>query len=237
MTHADKLFDFPPGATPPIVMAPALLGGPFISMQASAEACLEGGADVLHLDVMDGHFVPDITFGAKMIAELRARLHVETVLDVHLLCAGVDEKIDAFLEAGADVLSFPLETSNNPYRSLEKIRDRGCRAGVAILPATPLSALEELLPLIDLVVVMTVHPGESRLLDTMPGKVARLRAMIDSSSHRVRICADGGVKRNTIGGLAAHGADWIVAASAVFSGGEIAGNIAGLRQDADAGRQ
>jgi ribulose-phosphate 3-epimerase len=237
MNNAATLFDYSAGTTPPVVMAPALLGGSFSSMRASAEACLDGGADALHLDVMDGHFVPEITFGTKMIAELRAELRPEAVLDVHLLCDGVDRMVDGFLAAGADVLSFPLETSDNPYRSLEKIRDHGCRAGVAILPATPISALEELLPLLDLVVVMTVHPGESRLLSTISDKLARLRSMIDRSGHRVRVCADGGVKRNTIGGLATSGVDWMVAASAVFAGGDIAQNIAGLRQDAIAGRQ
>jgi len=230
MNNTAALFNFPAMTKPSVVIAPALLGGSFTSMQISAQACLDGGADVLHLDVMDGQFIPEITFGAKMISELRAALPDEPVLDVHLLCVDVDRKIDSFLAAGANVLSFPLETSDNPYRNLEKIRDQGCRAGVAILPGTPVSLLEELLPLVDIVIVMMVHPGESRLLVSMPDKLTRLRAMIDQSGHCVRICADGGVKRHTISGLASHGADWMVAASAVFAGGQIGQNISALRQ-------
>lgn len=219
------------------VVAAALLGAPQLRLGEAARACVSAGADVLHIDVMDGRFAPQITFGSSLIQALKQEIGDAAPLDVHLLVDDVDRHVGTYLAAGADILTIPFETSDNPYKALEAIRGAGRRAGLAILPATPISAIDELLPLVDLVLVMTVHPGESRFLATSLQKVQRLREIAAIRKSAIRIGVDGGVKNETLPLMASAGADWIVAASAVFAGGNVKDNVSRLRDLAMVGRQ
>ncbi len=212
------------------VIAPSILSADFARLGADTEAVLAAGADWLHFDVMDNHYVPNLTIGPLVLKALRD-YGITAPIDVHLMVKPVDRIIGDFIEAGATVISFHPEASEHIDRSLQIIKDGGCQAGLVLNPATPIVCLEHVMDKLDLILLMSVNPGfggQSFIPETLT-KLAKVRDLIDQGNHRIRLEVDGGVKVDNIAEIAAAGADTFVAGSAIFNSTDYAATIAEMR--------
>ena len=212
------------------VIAPSILSADFARLGAEADAVLAAGADWIHFDVMDNHYVPNLTIGPLVCKALRKH-GVTAPIDVHLMVDPVDRLVPEFAESGATWISFHPEASRHVDRTIRLIRDSGCRPGLVLNPATPLSWLDHTLEQIDLLLLMSVNPGFAgqQFIAPVLGKLREARQRIDAGGREVRLEIDGGVKLGNIGAIAAAGADTFVAGSAIFSAKDYAGTIRAMR--------
>ena len=213
-------------------IAPSILSADFSRLGEEIEAVLEAGADVIHFDVMDNHYVPNLTIGPLVLESLR-RAGFDCFFDVHLMVKPVDRLIGDFLDAGANLISIHPESTEHLHRSLSLIRDGGAQAGLVFNPATPLQALDEAIELIDLALIMSVNPGfgGQGFIPSSLGKLAEARRRIDAADRPIRLEIDGGIKVGNIAQAAAAGADTFVAGSAIFGAEDYAATIAAMREE------
>jgi ribulose-phosphate 3-epimerase len=212
------------------LIAPSILSADFACLGDDVNAVLDAGADIVHFDVMDNHFVPNLTIGPLICDALRNH-GIEAPIDVHLMVEPVDRIIPDFAKAGANYITFHPEASRHPDRSLGLIREQGCKAGLVFNPATPLDWLEYVIDKVDMVLLMSVNPGfgGQKFIPSALDKLRQARRIIDSSGLDIRLEVDGGVKVDNIGEIAAAGADTFVAGSAIFGSEDYAATIAAMK--------
>ena len=212
------------------LIAPSILSADMARLGQEVEAVVAAGADYIHVDVMDNHYVPNLTFGPVVVRALRD-YGVGAPMDVHLMIEPVDRIIPDFAAAGADIITFHPEASRHVDRTLQLIRDQGCRAGLVFNPATPLDPLRHVIDRIDMVLIMSVNPGfgGQSFIPAALDKLRAARQIIDASGREIRLQIDGGVKVDNIAEIAAAGADTFVAGSAIFGSDDYAAAIAGMR--------
>jgi ribulose-phosphate 3-epimerase len=215
----------------PLWIAPSILSADFARLGEEVDAVLGAGADIVHFDVMDNHYVPNLTIGPLVCAALRKH-GVTAPIDVHLMIEPVDRIVPDFAEAGATYISFHPEASRHVDRTIELIREHGCKPGLVFNPATPLEYLDYTLEKIDMVLLMSVNPGfgGQKFIKGALGKLKEARARIDASGRAVRLEIDGGVKVDNIGDIARAGADTFVAGSAIFGSPDYAATITAMRE-------
>jgi len=212
------------------VIAPSILSADFARLGAEVEAVLAAGADWIHFDVMDNHYVPNLTIGPLVCKALRKH-GITAPIDVHLMVDPVDRLVPEFAEAGANWISFHPEASRHVDRTIQVIRDAGCRPGIVLNPATPLSWLDHTLGSVDLVLLMSVNPGfgGQQFIEPVLEKLKEARRRIDASGREIRLEIDGGVKQDNIGRIAKSGADTFVSGSAIFGTKDYAATIRAMR--------
>jgi len=212
------------------IIAPSILAADFARLGEDTAAALAAGADWVHFDVMDNHYVPNLTMGPMVLGALR-NYGITAPIDVHLMVKPVDRIVPDFAKAGASLISFHPEASEHIDRTLGLIRDSGCKAGLVFNPATPLDHLDYVMDKLDMILIMSVNPGfgGQQFIPTALEKLRQARARIDASGHAIRLEIDGGVTAQNIGAIAAAGADTFVAGSAIFHAGDYRAEIAAMR--------
>ncbi|GAB4114646.1 MAG: ribulose-phosphate 3-epimerase [Wenzhouxiangellaceae bacterium] len=218
-----------------VIIAPSILSADFARLGDEVNKVLAAGADWIHFDVMDNHYVPNLTVGPLVCSALRKH-GIKAPIDVHLMVEPVDDLISRFAEAGADFISFHPEASRHVDRSIQLIHDAGCRAGLALNPATPLNWLDDTLDDLDLVLMMSVNPGfgGQQFISNVLDRIRRVRERIDATDYNIRLQVDGGVKTGNIADIASAGADTFVAGSAIFGADHYAEVIQAMRDAAAA---
>jgi|TARA_B100001059_G_scaffold142014_1_gene141948 ribulose-phosphate 3-epimerase len=218
-------------------IAPSILSADFANLGQEVSAVLKAGADIIHFDVMDNRFVPNLTIGPMVCQSLRD-YGISAPIDVHLMAEPVDNLILDFSRAGANYISFHPEASKHVHRSLNLIRENNCKAGLVFSPATPLTWLEHLIDDIDLILIMSVNPGfgGQSFIESSLKKISTTREIIDNSGHDIRLEVDGGVKINNIQKIAAAGADTFVAGSAIFNSDDYEKTISAMKTEIQAAK-